>query len=190
MFSQAEINLMEKQLLFLLDYNLSITEEEVVAYAQPFLEQYSFDTPPLSPAAASPASSTQTLPVTPRLPSGAVVLPSCAGSSKAGHVSITPALDRSVSTSSLGSEGPLTPRSSSSSPSHDMDDDDEEILVPEHALAHAHDAVFAGTRREHMVDNTLSPPESAMPAKDRPADARESLVRRLFGRRRDDFLHM
>jgi G1/S-specific cyclin PLC1 len=30
MFSQAEINLMEKQLLFLLDYDLAIEEHEIV----------------------------------------------------------------------------------------------------------------------------------------------------------------
>jgi hypothetical protein len=38
MFSQAEINLMEKQLLYLLDYNLAITEEEVVQHTQYFLQ--------------------------------------------------------------------------------------------------------------------------------------------------------
>jgi G1/S-specific cyclin PLC1 len=31
MFSQAEINLMEKQLLYLLDYDLAIEESEIVA---------------------------------------------------------------------------------------------------------------------------------------------------------------
>ena len=30
MFSQAEVNLMEKQLLYLMDYELGITEDELV----------------------------------------------------------------------------------------------------------------------------------------------------------------
>jgi hypothetical protein len=82
MFSQGEINLMEKQVLFLFDYNLSITEEEVVTYVKPFTEEYSFNTPDLSPAVVLPALSAQTIPVTPRLPSGAAVLPSSSYSSK------------------------------------------------------------------------------------------------------------
>jgi G1/S-specific cyclin PLC1 len=30
MFSQAEVNLMEKQLLYLMDYELGITEDELI----------------------------------------------------------------------------------------------------------------------------------------------------------------
>lgn len=73
MFPQAEINLMERQLLFLLNYNLSVTEEEVIAYAQPMLKQCSVnDLPPLSPTVMSPASYTQKVRIAPRLPSDVV----------------------------------------------------------------------------------------------------------------------
>ncbi|EKC97819.1 hypothetical protein A1Q2_07822 [Trichosporon asahii var. asahii CBS 8904] len=55
MFSQPEVNLMEKQLLFLLDYDLAVSESEICHYARPFLEQYTFepdDPPPRSRHAA------------------------------------------------------------------------------------------------------------------------------------------
>ncbi|KAJ9107883.1 hypothetical protein QFC19_002626 [Naganishia cerealis] len=45
MFSQAEVNLMEKQLLYLMDYELGITEDELVQHFQPFLSMYQFDLP-------------------------------------------------------------------------------------------------------------------------------------------------
>ena len=37
-FSLAEVNLMEKQLLYLLDYNLNIAEDEVIDHLEPFWE--------------------------------------------------------------------------------------------------------------------------------------------------------
>ena len=175
---------------FLFDYNLSITEEDVITYAQPFLEQYSFETAALAPAAVSPALSSQTLPVTPRLPSDAVVLPSSPNSSKVSHVRIPQARDRSVSISSLGCDGPFTPCPSSPSPSQDLDDGDQEILVLGHTLVHADDTVFGGTHRVHIVDSDLLPSKSPMPAKESPAEARESLVHHLCGRHRHHFLHM
>jgi G1/S-specific cyclin PLC1 len=190
MFSQGEINLMEKQVLFLFDYNLSITEEEVVAYAKPFTEEYSFNTPALSLAVVFPAISAQTIPVTPRLPPGAAVLPSSSYSSKVNHIPIPQARDRSVSISSLGSDGPFTPRSPSSSPSQDLDNGDEEILALEQALVHAHGTVFGGTQQVHIADSYLLPNKSSVPGKDSPTDARESLVRHLCGRHRHHLLHM
>jgi hypothetical protein len=190
LFSQAEINLMEKQLLFLLDYNLSITGGEVVTYAQPFLEQYSFDSPLISPAGVSPVLSTQTLPVTRRVPSCAVVLPSSSYSSKVNLIPIPQAGARRVSISSLGSDGPFTPGSPSSSLSPDLDDGDQEILVTEHALVHTHDTLFGGTQQIHIADSDLVPSKSSVPGKDSPTDARESLVRHLSGRHRHHLLHM
>jgi hypothetical protein len=38
-FSLPEVNLMEKQLLYLLDYNLRIEEEDIVVHLEPFLRQ-------------------------------------------------------------------------------------------------------------------------------------------------------
>ncbi|RSH79544.1 uncharacterized protein EHS24_001596 [Apiotrichum porosum] len=179
MFSQVEINLMEKQLLFLIDYNMSITEEDVVTYAQPFVEQYGFDTPPLSDAGVSPQLSAQTLTVTPRFLSGAVVLPSSPNSFKVNNIPIPPTRDRSVSTSSLGSDRSFTPRLPSSSPLQDLDDGGQKALVSKLALAHAYDTMFACTERVHIADSDLRPRECSMPAKDRPADGRESLLNLL-----------
>ena len=99
MFSQAEINLMEKQLLYLLDYDLGIREEEIVDNFQPFLEKYYFESPILDSASeASPI-----LPETPTTPRRVV-------RSQSGETFIAPPLDRSGSYSSLESDGmPETP---------------------------------------------------------------------------------
>ncbi|KDN50809.1 hypothetical protein K437DRAFT_59789 [Tilletiaria anomala UBC 951] len=40
LFSQAEVNLMEKQLLYLLDYDLRIEEEELLIHFSPFFRRY------------------------------------------------------------------------------------------------------------------------------------------------------
>lgn len=55
-FSLPEINLMEKQLLFLLDFDLNVTEEDIVVYFEPFLSQYCFETsaPPSPIVEATP----------------------------------------------------------------------------------------------------------------------------------------
>lgn len=48
MFSQQEVNLMEKQLLYLMDYDLSIDEHEIIKHFQSrFLSAYTFDSPVL-----------------------------------------------------------------------------------------------------------------------------------------------
>lgn len=143
MFSQAEINLMEKQLLYLLDYDLAITENEIVVNFQPFLSQYSFD----SPVCSSPATSSPTLPITPVTPVRAPAYyqapvqvqaqacPSSSSSSSSSYASsstprrhrrvssrgsqtyIAPPLDRSGSSSSLEStDMPLTPKELPASP--------------------------------------------------------------------------
>ncbi|GFZ44726.1 hypothetical protein JCM24511_02451 [Saitozyma sp. JCM 24511] len=75
-FSLAEVNLMEKQLLYLLDYQLRVTESELIAHMQPFWREQEpqplpttptsirrvsearplstpIDSPPLTPASAS-----------------------------------------------------------------------------------------------------------------------------------------
>jgi G1/S-specific cyclin PLC1 len=119
MFSQAEINLMEKQLLYLLDYDLAITEEEIVENFQPFLSQYSFDSPVES--VASPVM--PPTPVTPARPAHAHTHTHTPRrhrrvTSRGNHTYVAPPLDRSGSSSSLESEDmPLTPPSSSSPPS-------------------------------------------------------------------------
>jgi hypothetical protein len=147
MFSQAEVNLMEKQLLFLLDYNLNVTEDEICHYAAPFLELYSFPSP--------------SLPVTPRLPTGPVIE---ATKAKYEHA---PALDRSSSSSSIGSgsDGIITPESLS--PASSPEPRDVEILSTCSSLDSDEGITFATT------DTKL---------RDR-QERRNSLVRRIFGRR-------
>jgi hypothetical protein len=50
-FSIAEVNLMEKQLLYLLDYNLRVDERDLIAHLRPFWE------PAPSPVVAAPSPS-------------------------------------------------------------------------------------------------------------------------------------
>ncbi|KAK8854696.1 hypothetical protein IAR55_003435 [Kwoniella newhampshirensis] len=108
MFSIAEINLMEKQLLYLLDYDLSIDESEILENFQPFLSRYSFDSPcattsspVLPPTPVTPVRSTQNF--TPRRHQRT--------SSRGSHSYVAPPLDRSGSSSSLESQDmPLTPQ--------------------------------------------------------------------------------
>ncbi|WWC71470.1 uncharacterized protein I206_105428 [Kwoniella pini CBS 10737] len=114
MFSIAEINLMEKQLLYLLDYDLSINEDEIVENFEPFLSRYTFD----SPYASSSSPELPNTPPTPiRMPSQSQSTPRRPGqghrrvSSKGDITYIAPPLDRSGSSSSLESEDmPLTPQ--------------------------------------------------------------------------------
>lgn len=57
-FSQAEINLMEKQLLYLMDYDVGVTEEELLQHVpRHFYERWTFDTPE--------EKSSPTMPITP-----------------------------------------------------------------------------------------------------------------------------
>jgi len=107
MFSQAEINLMEKQLLYLLDYDLGIDEDEIVTHFQPFLSQYSFESPSSSPVMPP-------TPVTPVRNQPAPARRHRRTSSKDGYTYVAPPLDRSGSSSSLESQDmPLTPSQSS-----------------------------------------------------------------------------
>jgi len=109
MFSQAEINLMEKQLLYLLDYDLAIEETEIVANFEPFLSQYTFD----SPVASSSSPVMPPTPVTPVRPS-ASARRHRRTASRGSETFIAPPLDRSGSSSSLEStDGPVTPKMSS-----------------------------------------------------------------------------
>ncbi len=115
MFSQQEINLMEKQLLFLLDYDLAIAEDEIVENFQPFLSQYTFDSPVAS-------TSSPILPPTPptpvRAPSQRTPRKHRRVASRGSYTYVAPPLDRSGSSSSLESNDmPLTPTQSSSPPS-------------------------------------------------------------------------
>ena len=112
MFSQAEINLMEKQLLYLLDYDLAITEDEIVNNFQPFLSQYTFD----SPVASTSSPVMPPTPVTPATPVDSIgpirTTPRKhrRTASKGSQVFVAPPLDRSGSSSSLETDDlPLTP---------------------------------------------------------------------------------
>jgi len=180
MFSQAEINLMEKQLLFLLDYNLNITEDEICHHASPFLDLYTFEEDVATPTSVSSAP----LPVTPRLPTGCVVeapatatiarvaVPTLAQVPAAAkrYGALPPALDRSISSSSLGSgsDGLLTPRSISPSTSSPDAHDNVEIISSYSASPADIPAYVAADVKTH--DRAAS-------------EGQESLVRRIFGRR-------
>jgi hypothetical protein len=48
-FSLAEVNLMEKQLLYLLDYQLRVTESELIAHMQPFWREQEPQPLPITP---------------------------------------------------------------------------------------------------------------------------------------------
>ena len=118
MFSQAEINLMEKQLLYLLDYDLAIDESEIVVNFQPFLSQYCFDDVPAScsPVASSSSSASSASPTMPPTPTSPVRRHRRT-TSRDGITYVAPPLDRSGSSSSLESEDmPLTPSSQHSVP--------------------------------------------------------------------------
>ena len=135
MFSQAEVNLMEKQLLYLLDYDLSISEAHIVEQFRPFLARYAFEETILeeeSPVTI-PSSVLPTPPVTPaeayasKRKVEAIAVPVASRSSTVDAVpakrpsayrtpvrstrTAPPPLDRSDSSSSLESDAPLTPDS-------------------------------------------------------------------------------
>jgi hypothetical protein len=182
MFSQAEINLMEKQLLFLLDYDLSVTEDDICHFASPFLDQYAFEEDLPSPV----SEITSALPVTPRLASGSVVesihkaaiakvaVPTLTGvpALTKRYRTASPPFDRSSSASSIwsGSEGLRTPCSLSPSSS------------PE--ARHGEEVHSSYSRSEPIIVSADMPPYITSETKLRTTtDTRESLVRRIFGRR-------
>lgn len=182
MFSQAEVNLMEKQLLYLLDYDLSITEDELCHYASPFLDQYGYEEEIATPTSIV---SSPCLPVTPRLPNGQVL----EGPAKAGTVAVPTipsttecynvrpySLDRSSSASSLSSrlDGPMTPLSISPMTS--------EAYTRVNALRGAR---VAHSHSEPVIVSASSSPYVAADMKTREgtAESRDSLVSRLFSRR-------
>ncbi|EIW68360.1 hypothetical protein M231_00318 [Tremella mesenterica] len=105
MFSQEEINLMEKQLLYLLDYDLAIQESQIISNFQPFLSQYHFDSPC--------CSSSPVMPPTPPTPVRQPQTPARKHRrtiSREQAIYVAPPLDRSGSSSSLESNDmPLTP---------------------------------------------------------------------------------
>jgi PHO85 cyclin-1 len=134
LFSQAEVNLMEKQLLYLLDYDLAVTESELHHHLSPFLAQFLTPQLPTLPLPARHAPAYPT-PVTTRHSSRSSSTSSSLAHSAtpspllkyvgAGHhhrrqgihhlPPPPPSLDRSDSTSSLdsnssyGSSMPATP---------------------------------------------------------------------------------
>jgi hypothetical protein len=192
MFSQAEVNLMEKQLLFLLDYNLAITEDEVVRCSEHFLSRYTFEVP--EPELPPTPESVCALPVTPRLPSGHILAPEPIAHrpSAYDHYDEAPGLDRSDSTSSFGSEGPRTPRSTESSPSPELAPAARisRAVAAAVQLQRPVPAALAYEKRSHSAIHIADPSESPISAVASAGAAaketRDSIVRRLFGRRRDD----
>ncbi|KAJ9114419.1 hypothetical protein QFC20_001562 [Naganishia adeliensis] len=109
MFSQAEVNLMEKQLLYLMDYELGITENELVQHFQPFLSMYEFDLPasayePSHQRYESTSSTASSISIATPLSSP---IKSASGQTRVAYknsIAFTaPSLDRSSSLSSLES---------------------------------------------------------------------------------------
>lgn len=152
MFSQAEVNLMEKQLLYLLDYDLGITEGEITGHFQPFLSRYSFDDEPvLSSSSSSPEISSPVSPITP--PSSGPIRHRRTVS-RDGKSYAAPPLDRSGSSSSLESNDmPLTPtQSSSPSPRRQI-----------HAYANAKRSASAAIRPPPAVYNPATSAAGALP---------------------------
>lgn len=193
---------MEKQLLFLLDYNLAITEEEVVHCSEPFLSRYTFE---VAESELPPTpESTCGLPVTPRLPSGHIIAPAPVAPKPASRRPSStnlyeldaPGLDRSDSTSSFGSEGPRTPRSTESTPSPELAPAariTRAVAAAVHLQRPVPAALAPGGYEKrshgtvHIADPSLSPISAITTTGAAAKDARDSIVRRLFGRRRDDF---
>ncbi|KAE8541840.1 hypothetical protein D1P53_002013 [Cryptococcus gattii VGV] len=108
MFPVSEINLMEKQLLFLLSYDLSVDEQEILDNFQPFLSQYSFYSPSVASSPEIPPT-----PITPARPATrrSSHKRHLRTSSRGSRTYTAPPLDRSGSSSSLESEDmPLTPQ--------------------------------------------------------------------------------
>ncbi|GAA5913130.1 hypothetical protein JCM6882_005796 [Rhodosporidiobolus microsporus] len=114
-FPQAEVNLMERQLLFLLDFDLRMDESELLAHFEPFLPQ----SPVASTSAAynvratvhAPSSSSsryaETIPTTPSRSRAPVKLntPTARRSSRPRYEEPSPA----ESASSASSASPITP---------------------------------------------------------------------------------
>ncbi|WVQ80180.1 hypothetical protein IAT38_002285 [Cryptococcus sp. DSM 104549] len=108
MFPVSEINLMEKQLLFLLGYDLSIGEQEILDNFEPFLSRYSYFSPPTLASPVLPPT-----PITPARPAQAQRVHASKRhqrtSSRGSTTYIAPPLDRSGSSSSLESQDIRTP---------------------------------------------------------------------------------
>lgn len=105
-FSLAEVNLMEKQLLYLLDFDLNVTEDELVHHFKPFLSQYCFEPPspvveaPLPKFIPEPIAVPATIPIqlTPSAPARKQRT-----ITRGATTYVVPSLDRSSSCSSLES---------------------------------------------------------------------------------------
>ncbi|KAK1921231.1 hypothetical protein DB88DRAFT_94122 [Papiliotrema laurentii] len=66
-FSLAEVNLMEKQLLYLLDYNLRVEEADLIAHLRPFWEPVTVSSPTIADRRSQTAPHLQPVPRTPQM---------------------------------------------------------------------------------------------------------------------------
>lgn len=104
-FSLPEVNLMEKQLLFLLDFDLNVTETDIVQFFEPFLSQYCFEPSAPSSPVVEQTPVFETVPIAATIPqelaqySGRKVRTVTRGDVTYTH----PGMDRSSSCSSLES---------------------------------------------------------------------------------------
>ena len=135
-FSLPEVNLMEKQLLYLLDYDLGVREDELIAHLEPYWDQEAARlATPTTPSSSRHALHTPVLapisPITPRRPTAECVSPSVTplkhnirGSSyqtpsptkstwtsRYSYMDQTPGLQRRDSIDSTSSAGNDTPNS-------------------------------------------------------------------------------
>lgn len=107
-FSLPEVNLMERQLLFLLDYDLSVTEEQVVKHLEPFWARHSPLPAAQAPTPKTPASMFPAVPVRVAIPvASSSTLPSMRSAPATGSTSFAAQQRRPVATS----PSDLSPRS-------------------------------------------------------------------------------
>ncbi|WWC85407.1 uncharacterized protein L201_000270 [Kwoniella dendrophila CBS 6074] len=85
-FSLAEVNLMEKQLLYLLDYNLRVEEPELISHLRDFWNPTPVVNVPVSKALPVPSSSETRMPSPPLTPTNLRVNVNIPGPSKSTYV--------------------------------------------------------------------------------------------------------
>lgn len=113
-FSLPEVNLMERQLLYLLDYDLSVTEEQVIRHLEPFWAQCAGPVP-VTTAPTTPVTMVPNVPVRVTIPAFKSGLPSqrsapCIGSTSFAAQQRRPSAMHSPSISPLSTGSDVAPR--------------------------------------------------------------------------------
>lgn len=111
-FSLPEVNLMERQLLFLLDYDLSVTEQQVIRHLEPFWAQAPLPLAPAKVAPATPVALVPSVPVRVTIPSASSGLPTMRSAPALGSTSF--AVQQQQRRASTHSPSELSPLSTGS----------------------------------------------------------------------------